>query len=79
MPAMWTVPEGAMRLPERRRRSVVLPAPLAVIVSQDLHAHLALLHTSDQKCSTARRQVKEDIFQPTRAIREGIAEVLHVN
>ncbi len=27
--AMLTVPEGAMRLPERRRRSVVLPAPLA--------------------------------------------------
>lgn len=28
-PAMLMVFEGARRLPERRRRSVVLPAPLA--------------------------------------------------
>ena len=29
-PAMLTVPVGARRLPERRRRRVVLPAPLAL-------------------------------------------------
>ena len=29
-PAILTVPVGASRLPERRRRSVVLPAPLAL-------------------------------------------------
>lgn len=58
---------------------MVLPAPLAVIVSQDIHAHLGLLHTSNQKCSAAGRQVEEDILQPTGAIWEGIAEVLHVD
>ena len=29
IPAMLTVPVGAMRFPDRRRSSVVLPAPLA--------------------------------------------------
>lgn len=32
-PPMEMVPEGARRLPERRRRSVVLPAPLAPMKS----------------------------------------------
>ena len=30
-PPTWTVPEGARRLPERRRSRVVLPAPFAPI------------------------------------------------
>jgi hypothetical protein len=35
MPEMETVLEGAIRLPERRRRRVVLPAPLAMEVLEE--------------------------------------------
>jgi hypothetical protein len=67
-----------MRLPERRRRSVVLPAPFAATISRGNCVFYAV-HTSYKKCPAARWQVEEDLFQPARAIREEVTEVLHVN
>jgi hypothetical protein len=55
-----------------------LPAPLAV--SRELHSHIAVVGlTSNEQRPAARWQVQEDVFQPTRAVGEQVAEALDVD
>jgi hypothetical protein len=80
MPAMETEPAGAMRLPESRRRSVVLPAPLAVWRQYGESGYSGLGElTSDEQRPASWREVQEDILQPTGAIWEQIIQVFDVN
>jgi hypothetical protein len=60
---------------------VVLPAPLAVgyIRCYNVYHNGYGSCTSNQQGSTARRQVEKHFFEPTRAIRELVAQILHVN
>lgn len=77
-PAMLTVLVGASRLPERRRRRVVLPDPLATSLLRQIQRTRravwictewlggvmdCLDRTADQECATPWREAQGYIFE----------------
>ena len=70
---MLIVPFGARRLPESRRRSVVLPAPFAGLHQQGTtREHVRSARTADEQGTAALREIERYVLETGAAILKGV-------
>lgn len=70
---MLMVLVGARRLPESRRRSVVLPAPFARLHQQGLtREQVRSAHTADEQGTAALREIEQYVLETGAAILKGV-------